>query len=217
MIAYFYAISNMPLIDAIVLVNMSPVFVIILTHFFLKEKISPKMYVILPVVFVGAMITINPFSYSTFSMVALWGILAAFFSGIAATCIRYLGSRYHTYEIIFYFMITATLVSIPLMWNNFIVPNMIQWCGLIIIGVVSLLAQVFLTRAFTSENAVTVEFVRYIGIVFNAFWGFAFWKELPNIYTIIGGTMIVFGCIAIGQIKKTEKEEAIEEAIQEGA
>lgn len=206
MIAYFYAISNMPLIDAIVLVNMSPVFVIILAHIFLKEKISPQMYAVLPIVFVGAMITINPFSYSTFSMVAVWGLLAAMFSGVAATCIRYLGSRYHTYEIIFYFMVTATMVSIPLMWNDFVMPNFIEWCGLIIIGVVSLLAQVFLTRAFTSENAVTVEFVRYIGIVFNAFWGFAFWQELPNVYTLIGGTMIIFGCIAIGRIKKTEKK-----------
>lgn len=209
MIAYFYAISNMPLIDAIVLVNMSPVFVIVFAHFFLKEKILPKMYPILPVVFVGAMITINPFSYSTFSMVAVWGILAAMFSGIAAVCIRYLGQRYHAYEIIFYFMITATIVSIPLMWSNFVMPNIIEWCGLIIIGVVSLLAQVFLTRAFTSENAVTVEFVRYIGIVFNAFWGFAFWKEIPSIYTIIGGVMIVFGCIAIGRIKNTPKEESV--------
>lgn len=32
---------------------------------------------------------------------------------------------------------------------------------------------------------------------------------------VIGGTLIVFRCIAIGQIKKTEKEEAVEETIQE--
>lgn len=48
---------------------------------------------------------------------------------------------------------------------------------LLAIGVVSLLGQVFLTRAFSHESATIVAMTRYIGIVFNAGWGWLFWSR----------------------------------------
>jgi len=205
MIAYFYTISSMPLLDAIILINLSPVFSIILAGIFLKEKLNNKVYWFLPIIFVGAMLTIKPFGYSTYSLVALFGVAAAMFSGAAGVCIRFLSKRFHSYEIILYFMATATIISIPLMWNEFVIPNPTELLCLVCIGVVSLLAQVFLTKAFTHENVVVVEVVRYISIVFNAFWGFAFWFEIPDIYVIIGGGLIVFGCIALSYAKNIKK------------
>ncbi|MNE66450.1 hypothetical protein D3C80_1620040 [compost metagenome] len=67
-----------------------------------------------------------------------------------------------------------------------------------------MLAQVFLTKAFTHENAVVVEIVRYIGIAFNALWGFAFWLEIPDVFSIMGMILIVGGCIAITKVKKRD-------------
>jgi len=202
MIFYFYTIANLPLLDAIVLINTSLIFTVLLSRIFLKEQIPRKAYFIMPIVIVGAMLTIKPFGYSSYSLVALLGILAAVFSAAAGICIRYLGQRHHTYEIIFYFMVTATAVSIPLMWNEFVMPNSNEWFYLICIGVISLLAQVFLTKAFTYENAVVVEIVRYIGIAFNAFWGFVFWMEIPDVFSVLGTILIVVGCYGITKVKK---------------
>ncbi|MNW45087.1 EamA-like transporter family protein [compost metagenome] len=204
MIFYFYTIANMPLVDAIILINTSLIFTTLLSRLFLKEKMPPKVYFIMPIVVAGAMFTIKPFGYSTYSIVALLGILAALFSAGAGICIRYLGQKHHTYEIIFYFMVTATLISIPLMWNEFVIPNAEEWFYLIGIGVISLMAQVFLTKAFTHENAVVVEIVRYIGIAFNALWGFAFWLEIPDVFSIMGMILIVGGCIAITKVRKKD-------------
>lgn len=100
-------------------------------------------------------------------------------------------------------MFVSTIVSMGLMWNEFVFPNNKELFYLICIGVVSLLAQVFLTKAFSHENAVVVELVRYIGVVFNALWGLLIWLEIPDIYTIIGGILIVFGCIMVS-LKKRE-------------
>ena len=203
MIAYFYTLSQMPLVDAIILVNLSPVFVMILAAIFLKEKMPKRTLYFLPIVFLGAMLTIKPFSYSTYSVVALIGILTAFFSAAAAICIRYLSKNHHAYEIIFYFMATATLVSIPLMWTNFVIPNPLELFYLICIGVVALLAQIFLTKAFTHENAVVVEVARYIGIVFNILWGFLLFAEVPDILTVFGGILIIAACIALSRKSKS--------------
>ena len=69
----------------------------------------------------------------------------------------------------------------------------------------SYLAGIIELDPFTHENVVVVEVVRYISIVFNAFWGFAFWFEIPDIYVIIGGGLIVFGCIALSYAKNIKK------------
>lgn len=200
--AYFYTISKIPLVDASILAHLSIVFVIILSSVFLKEKISKKTVYILPLVILGAILLIKPFNFSSYSIYALVGILSALFAAGAATSIRYLSKMHHSYEIVFYFLATGTIISIPLMWNNFVMPTTLEFFYLACIGVVSLLGQIFLTKAFTHENIVVVEVSRYIGIVFNAFWGFLFWAEVPDGYTVAGGILIITACILLSMKKK---------------
>ncbi|WP_051217242.1 DMT family transporter [Paenibacillus assamensis] len=202
LITYFYAISKISLTDATILAHMSPIFVFILAFFFLKEKLSRQMLFIMPIAFLGAILLVNPFEFSTYSIYALVGVLSAILGAGAATSIRYLSQRHHAYEIVFYFLATATFVSLPLMWDSFVMPNAEEWVYLIAIGVVSLVGQVFLTKAFTHENAIVVEVTRYIGIVFNALWGFLFWFEIPDMYTILGGCLIVATCIMMSRSKQ---------------
>ena len=196
-ITYFYTISKISLVDVIILTNLSPVFVILLAAVFLKEKFSRKTFYILPIVFVGAILTIKPFNYSVYSVDALVGVLSAVFAAGAAISIRYLSKKHHAFEIIFYLLAATTLVSIPFMWYNFVTPTTIELFYLVCIGVVALFGQVFQTKAYTYENAIVVEFVRYIGIVFNALWGFIFWVEVPDASTVLGGTLIIVACVAM--------------------
>lgn len=172
LLAYFYTISKIPLADASILAHLSTIFVIILSALFLKETVSKRTFYILPLVFLGAILLVKPFNYSSYSIYALVGILSALFAAGAATSIRYLSRQHHSYEIVFYFVATGTIISIPLMWNSFVIPTPLESFYLACIGVVSLLGQIFLTKAFMHENIVVVEVTRYIGIVLNAMWGF---------------------------------------------
>ncbi len=159
-----------------------------------------------PIVLTGVVLTLSPWSFNSFGLTALWGIAAAILSGAAVTTIRYLAKNgHHPLEIIFYFMMMSTIISIPLMWKDFIMPSGIQWLSLILIGVVSLLAQVYLTKAFSHENALLVQMLRYIGIVINAIWGIIIWDEFPTIWTIIGGLLIIGACIQISKIRAKEQ------------
>ncbi len=204
LIAYFFTISKIPLADASILVHLSPFFVIIFSVIFLKEKLSKRTCYLLPLVFLGAILVIKPFNFSTFSVYSLIGIISAVFAAGASITIRLLSKNHHTYEIIFYFLATAAVVSVPLMWDKFLVPTPLEFFYLACIGVVSLLGQVFLTRAFTHENAAVVAVTRYIGIVFNVMWGLLFWFEIPDILTFLGGTCIVSACIALSWKKQNQ-------------
>lgn len=203
LVCYFYAIAHIPLADASILAHMSPFFVILFSALFLGERIPPAVYGLLLVVVLGALMIVKPFSYSSYSVYAAIGLLSAVFAAGASVAIRQLSARHHTYEIVFYFLAVATLVAIPLMWNDFVVPATLrEWGLLLAIGVVSLLGQVFLTRAFSHESATIVAVTRYIGIVFNAGWGWLFWSEVPDGLTIAGGVLIVVACIALSRLKK---------------
>lgn len=204
MLVYFYAISKLKLGDLSILVQLSGVFVIIFSAIFLKEKLYPKTYIFILFILIGTCIIINPLKFSFYSEYTMFGVAAAALSGAASVVIRYLAkSNLHsTYEIMFYFLFTSTIVAIPLMYNSFIIPNFKEFVFLVIIGIVSFVAQIFLTGAFSNQNAVVVEFVRYIGVFINTLWGFIFFNELLTVQSIIGGALIIGSTILLSKEQK---------------
>lgn len=206
LIAYFYTISKIPLADASILAHLSPIFAVAFSIFLLKEKIPKGVLYIMPLALIGMLLLVKPFELSSYSLYALIGVISAFFAGAAATSIRYLSSRHHSYEIVFYFLATATVVSIPLMWNNMVIPSLRDLFLLIFIGAVSLIGQIYLTKSLTHANVIVVEITRYIGIVFNAMWGLLFWAEVPDTFTFIGGLLIITSCIALSRMKDYSPE-----------
>ncbi|GAB6169369.1 pseudopaline transport inner membrane protein CntI [Clostridium carnis] len=203
MVTYFFAISTMKLGDAAILAHLSGLFVMIFSSFFLKEKLPKNAWIFIIIILIGASIIINPFKYSTYSFYAIFGLLSAVLSASASITIRKLAKskKHHNYEIVFYFLAASTIVSAVLMRNNFVMPTVKEFILLFILGVVSLLAQIFLTGAFENTNAIIVEVVRYIGIFFNTTWGFILFNESLNIYSIVGGILIIGASIILSKQK----------------
>ena len=102
LVCYFYAIAHIPLADASILAHMSPFFVILFSALFLGERIPRAVYWLLLVVVLGALMIVKPFSYSSYSVYAVVGLLSAVFAAGASVAIRQLSARHHTYEIVFY-------------------------------------------------------------------------------------------------------------------
>lgn len=203
MVTYFFAISTMKLGDATILAHLSGVFVMIFSAIFLKERLPKNAWIFIIIILFGAMLIINPFTYSTYSFYAIFGLLSAVLSASASITIRKLAKskKHHNYEIVFYFLAASTIVAAVLMKNKFIIPTVEEFALLFILGVVSLLAQIFLTGAFGNTNAVIVEVVRYIGIFFNTAWGIILFKESLTMYSIIGGILIVGASIILSRQK----------------
>lgn len=205
LLAFVYTIAHIPLADAAILAYLSPFFVILLSSLVLGEKLPKKAVLLLPTVLVGVGLVMNPFNFDSFNIYALAGMASALFAAGASITIRHLSKKHHTYEIVFYFLFTAMLVSGYLMKDEFVIPQGVSWVYLIAIGVVSLIGQIFLTKAFTHENAAVIAVTRYIGLVFNVLWGIIFWHEIPDWMTMLGGATIVVACIALSWKKQPAK------------
>ena len=89
MLTYFYTLTKLPLTDASILSQMSPLFVMLLSVIFLKETISRRTKMLLPVVIAGAFLLVKPYEYSTYSMIAVIGLLSALFAAGAGIAMSF--------------------------------------------------------------------------------------------------------------------------------
>lgn len=197
LLAFFYTVSRLPLVDASILAQTSPLFVLLLSAFVLREPLSQRAKRSMPLILAGAMVVLNPFQFDSFTWTALVGLAGALFSAAASLSIRFLSRTHPAFEIVFYFTAASTLIPIPLMWGSFVMPDMRAALLLAAIGIVSLLGQLFLTKAFTHEHAVVVQMVSYSGLLISALLGLFIWGEWPDFLTVAGGALIIAGCIGL--------------------
>lgn len=203
MICIFYALRGMPLADVSILSQLSAFFVMIFAAVFLKEVMPKGAIVPLIVIVAGACLVVKPWNFSSFNVYSLFVLAQALFAAMAYTTIsRLTGSgRHHQYEIVFYFLFCAAVAGALLMGFDFQMPDSKEGILYILLGLITVIAQIWMTDAYAYGNPVVVSFVAYIAVVFNALWGFVFFDEVLTIMTVIGGICIVGGSMYLTKLK----------------
>lgn len=204
LLGVFYTIAHIKLADASILLQLNPIFVIIFAAFFLKERIPRNYFILLIMSLIGCALIIKPGLEGVDSFAATIGVISAIFAAGAYTCVRALGKHNNTYIIVLYFVVTAMFISAPVMAPVFLFPTAREFLLLVGVGATSALAQLFLTKAYRLEKAGIVSIVSYTGIMFHIMWGYLLWGETLDIYSTIGGVLIVASCLALS-IRKLKK------------
>jgi drug/metabolite transporter (DMT)-like permease len=124
---------------------------------------------------------------------ALIGLTSAVFAGGAYTVVRSLRSRETPETIVFYFSLVTVVVLTPFAALNFHLPTGRETALLIGIGVGGAIGQFGLTLAYRYAPAAGVSIYSHTTIVFSALLGLAFWAELPDLLSFVGGVLIIAG------------------------
>lgn len=203
MICVFYALKGMPLADVSILSQLSAFFVIIFAAIFLREVLPHHATYPLLIIVVGACLVIRPWNFSSFNSYSLLVLTQAVCVAAAYTTISSLthSGRHHQYEIVMYFLVSATISGILLMGRDFIWPNMHEWLLVLGMGIITVLAQIWMTNSYAFGNPVIVTFVAYIGVFFNAVWGYVIFDEMLTKLTILGGIFIIGGTMYLTKLK----------------
>lgn len=189
-VANFYAIQHLILADSNMLGKLSPITVSFVAVLFLKEKVDKEQIFGILFSFLGALFVIKP-SFSLSVLPSLSGLLSVTFAGISYTVIRYLNDKENPNIIVFYFSLMSVLCSIPFMISHYRVPTGREWIYLISIGFFACLAQFFMTYSYKNAEASEVSVYNYSGIPYGILLGYLLFDEVPDIYSIIGGTIII--------------------------
>lgn len=97
--------------------------------------------------------------------------------------------------IIFYFPLVALPVSAMLIGDDFVMPDITLILILILVGIFTQVGQFGLTKAMQTQTAGNASAYSYVQIVFSALLGVVLFNEVPSIWTLLGGSLIVTGAL----------------------
>lgn len=191
---FFVSIQNMPLGTAVTIQYISPVFTTILAIYLLKEKVMPVQWVFFLLSFAGVILIKGFDDRVSWTMLAV-GILSSFFSALAYNMVRSLKQLEHPLVVVLHFQLLGAIVGGAFTVFNFQMPQGIDWLYIVLIGVVTQLGQLNLTRSLQSENIAKVSILNYLGIIYALFFGWAFFNEAHDGFTFLGMLCVIAGVV----------------------
>ena len=191
----------MPLATAVTLLYLAPIFTIILAIFMTKEKPQLFQWPFIFIAFIGTVLMKNV-DARVESIDFILGLVAALFAGLAYNYIRLLKDKVSTSVIIFYFpLVTLPIVS-PYVFLHWVTPNFVEFFLLIAIGILTQLAQIFMTRAYTLEAASKISHFNYLTSFYAFLTGIIFFDEHLNFISITGLFLVFIGIIFCSKFSK---------------
>lgn len=212
LICFFYAIPRLPLADVTVIQFTNPVFTAVFAALMLRERMQGAVVVSIGLSLAGVMLIAQPtflFGARATSLdlnavaVALAG---AVFAALAYTAVRKLRETEHPLVVVFYFPLVSIPACLPIMLPVFVWPTPLEWLMLLGIGILTQIAQIFLTRGLHLEAAGRATSVSYLQIIFAATWGMIFFGEFPDALSIAGALLVVSGIVLTAKRRRSEIE-----------
>lgn len=192
MYCYFYAVTQLPLAEAVLLNYTTPLFVPFIAALWLHERVSPKLWVAIGTGFIGILFILKP-GQGLFASAALIGLASGVLAALAMAGVRRLTHTEPVFRIVFYFSLVSTIVAavpLPVRWQT---PDASLWLLLIVMGVIASLGQLLLTRAYACAPAAQVGPFSYATVVFAAVAGWGFWGELLDLFSLVGTVLVCIG------------------------
>jgi len=200
LLCVYYAVTTLPLAEATLLQYMYPVFTAMLAFFFLKEKIQRSTLICIALCLLGLLAMVKPNLSLSGENVLPWfsvfiALTGALGSGVAYVIVKKLSKTEDSSVIIFYFPLIALPLSVFLLGDQFVMPDTEALFLLLLVGVFTQVGQVGLTKAMQTEVAAKVSAFSYVQVIFSALLGVFIFNEIPSVWTLIGGVLIVVGAL----------------------
>ena len=190
--ANFYALSRIPIGEAMTLNKTAPFFTVFFSWLLMGEKASRRQMLYLVLAFTGALLVMKPGfrGEATFASVcALTGGLGA---GLAYVCVHALGRRkVDGAFIVLFFSAFSCLGSLPFVVFGYSPMTPAQVAILLGAGAGAAIGQFGVTAAYRYAEPRSIALYDYTNVVFTAMFGFAFFSQVPDFASVAGFLVIL--------------------------
>ncbi len=200
LLSFFYALQNLPLATASTLINLYPIFTIIFAIFILNEKPKPKQWLFFATAFIGVTF-LKGGSMSISFQDFFIGAMSGLFAGIAYNVIRLLKGKEAPITVILYLSLVAVPVFLPLAIWQWAPPTLFEWTMLLGIGVITQIAQWFLTKAHQAAQASHIVHYSYFSVVASVIVGWWWFDEPLTAIALLGIGLIMGSILMINRYK----------------
>lgn len=196
----FFALSRLPLPEAVALNYAQPLLVLVFSVIFLGETIRIHRWSAVALGLVGVAII----SWPKLTLLQapggldneeLLGVLAALtaaaISAVAVLLVRRLVQIERTQTIVLWFSMTASavgLLTIPFGWERLSTQQALFLVGA---GFCGGIGQILMTQAYRYAEASTMAPFEYTSMLLAIGVGFLAFSELPTLHTLVGGAIVI--------------------------
>lgn len=186
---FFFAVTYLPLADAVTYWLAVPIYVAALSPLLLGEKVGWRRWTAIVVGFIGVVIALRP-SAATLTLPALVciaGSLAFAFMLMSARVLR----KTPDTTLVFWQSVAAGIVGLLTSPFGWVTPGAVDLGLLSLLGVLAMLAHLSMSRAVKLADAATVAPFQYTLLLWAIFFGWLFFDDLPGVFILTGAAIIV--------------------------
>ena len=213
-ICYNFAISELSLSLAAVLLSLSPVFVLFMAAILFKEKITSKKVICMTIAIAGCVLasgvleSASTMRWSVKGIIV--GIIGAFFYGLYGIISKTAMERgYHAFTTTFYCLFMVMLVVIPLTnWKlvtNVVVAKPIKMSVFLVIHSLctSVLPYILYTFSIRYIDAGMASILASGEPVAAMIFGVIFFSEIPTVLSVVGIVLVI---VALALLSMPDKK-----------
>jgi drug/metabolite transporter (DMT)-like permease len=205
MYCFFYTLAHMRLADAVLLNYSLPIFMPFVESAWLGEEFPRRLWTPVLLGFLGVLVILRP-GHGLMQPVALVGVASALFAAVAQVGVRRLTRTEPVPRIVFYFAVTATLLTAIPAAGDWRTPSGAGWLWAVGMGATATAGQLALTRAYAHAPAAQVGPFIYSAVLFAAALDWLLWRKLPDGFTLAGGLLVVAAGILSLRLNPAEAE-----------
>jgi len=212
---FLYSLLHGSLFLSMLLFSTGPIFMPILSKFFLAADISRKTWLSIFIGFLGVLFILKPSGNETFDYVAFVGLGAGFFNACSQITFHQLSHRQHELSLAFYMYTFSSIVALPcllffphadlksLVNGSY---SMVLWLLIFGIALGSMLNQITKSKAYKKVSDVSslAPFI-YIPILFSALLDWTLFKQTPSLLSVIGASLVVLSGLVMVYKKSNRK------------
>jgi len=195
----FTALGLLPLPEVTAIGYASPLLVVIFAAMFLGEQVRVFRLSAVALGMIGVLIIVGPrlsvIGTSGMDALQTLGVVitlaGATFAALAQIFVRKLITKESTPAIVFYFSLTATVLSLVTLPFGWVIPNTTQTALLVFAGLAGGVGQILLTNSYRHADASVIAPFEYSSMLLALLIGFFLFDEVPTLTVLAGAAIVV--------------------------
>ena len=187
---FIFAISVVPIADAVAVSFVAPFFVTILGAFILREHVGVRRWTAIAVGFMACLIIIRP-GLSVFNPAVILVIIAAIAYACRQILSRILSSSESIITTVSYTGLAASVLltlPLPFVWRTPVWGS--ETLLLLVLAILAAFAEIMVIKALELSQAVVLAPVHYTLLIWGTIYGWFIFGQLPDQWTWFGASII---------------------------
>ena len=189
---FYGALAQIPMVDAMLLRQSAPLTVPLVVWAWNRERIPGSAWLPLSIGFAGVLIILRP-SPEGLSWWHAAGFISALCLSISMVATHKLATSEPASRILLYYFLLSLACVAPFSTGDFAGLRWQEWAAMLYIGVAIYFTLGLYTRAYAMAPAHAIAPVNYFAVVMGAFWGWVFWGQIPDAWSILGSALVILG------------------------